>query len=313
MRMPTSLCSTPLLWPADTRDKFDEDAYRILVVANKYLTGFDQPKLCTMYVDKKLQGVVAVQALSRLNRSAPKLGKKTEDIFILDFFNSTADIKTSFDPFYTSTTLSHATDVNVLHELKHALDETGVYEQSEINAFTEKYFNGADAQELSPIIDTAAERFNRTLELKNEEKIDFKVKAKQFVKIYGQMAAIMPYEMPEWERLFWFLKFLIPKLIIPTTGVPELDELLNSVDLSTYGLERTKLNESIELDSSKNELDPQNPNPRGAHGADNQEDTLDEIIRAFNERWFQGWDASPRGAESQTDYHEPQYHRPPGL
>ncbi|MFO7862666.1 MAG: DEAD/DEAH box helicase family protein, partial [Salinivirgaceae bacterium] len=84
----------------DTRDKFDDDQYRILVVANKYLTGFDQPKLCTMYVDKKLQGVMAVQALSRLNRAADKLAKKTEDLFILDFFNTTEDIKNAFDPFY---------------------------------------------------------------------------------------------------------------------------------------------------------------------------------------------------------------------
>ncbi|MBN0091463.1 type I restriction endonuclease subunit R, partial [Pseudomonas aeruginosa] len=103
---------------ADTRDKFDSDDYRLLVVANKYLTGFDQPKLCAMYVDKKLQDVLAVQALSRLNRAAPKWGKKTEDLFILDFFNSVEDIKKSFDPFYTATSLSSATDINVLHELK---------------------------------------------------------------------------------------------------------------------------------------------------------------------------------------------------
>lgn len=111
----------------DTKDKFDEDNYRLLVVANKYLTGFDQPKLTTMYVDKKLQGVLAVQALSRLNRSANKLGKRTEDLFVLDFFNTIEEIKEAFDPFYTSTTLSGATDVNVLHELKASLDDSGVY------------------------------------------------------------------------------------------------------------------------------------------------------------------------------------------
>ena len=119
----------------DTRDNFDSDDYRLLVVANKYLTGFDQPKLCTMYVDKKLQGVLAVQALSRLNRAADKLGKKTEDLFILDFFNQVDDIKNSFDPFYTSTSLSRATDINVLHELKGTLDDVGVYEWSEIESF----------------------------------------------------------------------------------------------------------------------------------------------------------------------------------
>jgi type I restriction enzyme R subunit len=277
----------------DTRDKFNTDEYRLLVVANKYLTGFDQPKLCTMYVDKKLQGVLAVQALSRLNRSADKLGKKTEDLFILDFFNDVDDIKASFDPFYTSTSLSRATDVNVLHELKGTLGDVAVYEWSEVETFVEKYFEGVDAQQLSPIIDVAANRFNQELELEDDEKADFKIKAKQFVKIYGQVSSIMEFEVLEWEKLFWFLKFLIPKLIIRTKEDELIDELLESVDLSTYGLERTKLNHSIGLDDSATELDPQNPNPRGAHGGEEEKDPLDEIIRTFNERWFHGWEATP--------------------
>lgn len=277
----------------DTRDKFDEDGYKILVVANKYLTGFDQPKLTAMYVDKKLQGVLAVQALSRLNRAADKLGKKTEDLFVLDFFNSTEEMKEAFDPFYTATSLNKATDVNVLHEIKASLDEVGVYEWSEVEDFVEKYFNKVDAQQLSPIIDIAADRFNFQLELEDSQKADFKIKAKQFVKIYGQMASILPYEVLNWEKLFWFLKFLIPKLIIVDGDIDALDELLNSVDLSTYGLERVKLNSSIGLDDSETELNPQNPNPRGAHGSDKEEDPLDLIINSFNEKWFQGWEATP--------------------
>jgi len=272
---------------------FDMDEYRVLVVANKYLTGFDQPKLTAMYVDKKLQGVMAVQALSRLNRSADKLGKKTEDLFVLDFFNSTEDIKTSFDPFYTATTLSEATDVNVLHELKAAMDNVGVYEWAEVEDFIEKYFRNVNAQELSQIIDVAADRFNNVLELENDEKVDFKIKAKQFVKIYGQMASILPYEVVKWEKLFWFLKFLIPKLIIVDPTKDALDELLNSVDLSTYGLQRVKLNNTIELDARETELDPQNPNPRGTHSTGTEEELLDIIIKSFNERWFQGWEATP--------------------
>ena len=275
-----------------TRDKFDTDEYHLLIVANKYLTGFDQPKLAAMYVDKKLQGVMAVQALSRLNRSAPKLGKKTEDLFILDFFNSVDDIKNAFDPFYTATSLSQATDVNVLHELKDTLDEEGVYEWREVEDFVVRYFNNEDADSLSPIIDVAANRFNDELALKNDDKIDFKIKAKQFVKIYGQMASIMPFEVVNWEKLFWFLKFLIPKLKVKDPNQDLLDELLESVDLSSYGLERVKLNHSIGLDDSETEVDPQNPNPRSAHTED-EKDPLDEIIRSFNERWFQGWSATP--------------------
>lgn len=277
----------------DTRNTFDTDDYRILVVANKYLTGFDQPKLTAMYVDKKLQGVLAVQALSRLNRSANKLGKKTEDLFVLDFFNSTDEIKAAFDPFYTSTTLSKATDVNVLHDLKGQLDDVGVYEWAEVEDFVEKYFKGVNAQQLSPLIDIAADRFNSGLELEDTQKADFKIKAKQFVKIYAQMASILPYEVIKWEKLFWFLKFLIPKLIIIDPTADALDELLNSVDLSTYGLERVKLNTAIGLDASETELEPQNANPRGVHGSAIQEDPLDLIIKSFNERWFQGWDLTP--------------------
>jgi type I restriction enzyme R subunit len=277
----------------DTRHKFDEDEYRILVVANKYLTGFDQPKLCAMYVDKKLQGVMAVQALSRLNRAATKLGKKTEDVFVLDFFNDTDSIKASFDPFYTATSLSEATDVNVLHELKNVLDEVGVYEWSEVEDFNEKFFNKEDAQVLSPIIERAAERFVHELELEDDEKADFKIKAKQFVKIYGQMASILPFEVLTWEKLFWFLKFLIPKLPINNPDIDALDALLNSIDLSTYGLERVRLNEKIGLDDSDSTVDPQNPNPRGAHGTEEDLDPLDLIINSFNEKWFQGWEATP--------------------
>ena len=277
----------------DTRIKFDEENYRILVVANKYLTGFDQPKLCAMYVDKKLQGVLAVQALSRLNRAATKLGKKTEDVFVLDFFNASADIKAAFDPFYTSTSLSEATDVNVLHELKEVLDDVGVYEWSEVEHFNEQFFNKVDAQILSPIIEQASERFVNGLELEDDDKADFKIKAKQFVKIYGQMASIMPFEMVQWEKLYWFLKFLIPKLPIKNPEVDALDELLSSVDLSTYGLERVRLNETIGLDDSESIIDPQNPNPRGAHGKEEEVDQLDVIIKSFNEKWFQNWEVTP--------------------
>jgi len=277
---------------SETKNKFDEDEYRMLVVANKYLTGFDQPKLSAMYVDKKLQGVLAVQTLSRLNRSANKLAKKTEDLFVLDFFNTVEDIKTSFDPFYTSTSLSNATDINVLHELKDSLDDSGIYEKSEVEDFNEKYFNKVDAQFLSPIIDVAAQRFVSDLDLEEKDKADYKIKAKQFVKIYGQIAAILPYEMLDWEKLFWFLKFLIPKLKIEDKNKDLLDQLLESVDLSTYGLERVKLSAAISLDDSETQVDPQNPNVRGAHGEE-EKDELENIINGFNEKWFQGWEATP--------------------
>lgn len=272
---------------------FDKDEYRILVVADKFLTGFDQPKLCTMYVDKKLQDVKAVQTLSRLNRSAPKLDKKSEFLFVLDFTDQAEEIKKAFDKYYTTTTLSGATDVNVLHDLKNSLDLVGVYEQAEVEQFTEDYLKGVDAQLLAPLIQTGSDRFKEGLGLTDQEKADFKVKAKQFVKIYAQLASILPYSIADWELLYWYLKYLIPHLPVKDPEQDALDKLLESVDLSTYGLERTKLNTSIGLDASDTELDPQNPAVRGAHGGGEEKEELEKIIKAFNERWFKGWDATP--------------------
>jgi type I restriction enzyme, R subunit len=276
----------------DIPAKFKEDDYKLLIVANKFLTGFDEPLLHTMYVDKKLQSVLAVQTLSRLNRCNDKMGKT--DTFVLDFFNTVDDIKQAFDPFYTATSLSQPTDVNVLHDLKESLDDVAVYEWHEVEQFNDRFFSNADADQLSPLIDTAAARFNEDLSLEEEAKIDFKIKAKQFVKIYGQVACIIPYNNISWEKLYWFLKFLIPKLVVRDPEQDQLDELLNSVDLSTYGLERVELNAAIALDDSESELDPQNPNLRGHHGDEPEQDPLDEIIAAFNDRFFSGWDATPQ-------------------
>jgi type I restriction enzyme, R subunit len=276
----------------DIPAKFKEEDYKLLIVANKFLTGFDEPLLHTMYVDKKLQSVLAVQTLSRLNRCNDKMGKT--DTFVLDFFNTVDDIKQAFDPFYTATSLSQPTDVNVLHDLKESLNDVAVYEWHEVEQFNDRFFSNADADQLSPLIDTAAARFNEDLSLEEEAKIDFKIKAKQFVKIYGQVACIIPYNNISWEKLYWFLKFLIPKLFVRDPEQDQLDELLNSVDLSTYGLERVELNAAIALDDSESELDPQNPNLRGYRGDEPEQDPLDEIIAAFNDRFFSGWDATPQ-------------------
>lgn len=273
----------------DIPDKFKESGYRLLVVANKFLTGFDEPLLHTMYVDKRLQGVLAVQTLSRLNRCNDKMQK--QDTFILDFYNSAAEIKESFDKFYTSTSLTEPTDVNVLHDLKEALDEVGVYEGEDVERFNELFFSKVDAEFLHPIIDEAVARFDLIEE--ENDKIDFKIKAKQFVKLYGQLACILPFSIPAWEKLHWFLKFLIPKLKVKDKEKDQLDALLESVDLSTYALERVRLNEHIELDAAATELDPENPNMRGYHEDGAEESPLDEIIRHFNERWFSAWDATP--------------------
>ncbi len=277
----------------DTAAKFNEDDNRILVVANKYLTGFDQPKLTAMYIDKPLAGVLAVQALSRLNRAAPELGKVSEDLFVLDFYNSVDDMKAAFEPFYTATTLSGSTDVNVLHELKTTLLSVGVFDMDEVSRFSDLFIQGKDADEWAPIIDTCAYRFNEEIEWGEDGKPDFKMKCKQFVKIYSRMAAIMDYEVADWERLFWFLRMLIPELIVKPKDNDELKDLLNSIDLNTYGARRTALNQHIELDSGESTIDPLAPKMVNAGGDEGEKDPLDEIVRQFNEHWFKGWDATP--------------------
>lgn len=276
-----------------TAENFESDDYRILVVANKYLTGFDQPKLCAMYIDKPLDGVLAVQTLSRLNRAAPELGKRSEDLFVLDFYNKKDDIKEAFSPFYTSITLSEATDVNILHELKTTLLGLGVFDMDEVNEFIDLYLHGEDADKWAPIIDTAAERFNSEIEWADNGKADFKMKCKQFVKVYSKVAAIINYEVKDWEKLFWFLRFLIPELSIEPNGDKDIKDLLDYVDLNTYGLRRTALNETIELDSNETVMDPNKPVMASAGEDDEPKDPLDMILRDFNERWFKGWDATP--------------------
>lgn len=275
-----------------TKEKFDTDDYRILVVANKYLTGFDQPKLTAMYVDKKLRDVLAVQTLSRLNRSANKYDKKTEDLFVLDFFNSVSDIKSAFDKYFTVTSLSQATDVNILSDIKNKLDDVGVYEQHEVIEYADLYFGGASMETLQGKINVFAQRFNDELELSHDDKVEFKMQAKQFVKLYSRLASIIPFNKIEWERLFWLLKALISELNVRTNDDDAIDELLESIDLNTYAIERTALGKTIELDAKETVIDPSNPNPIGVH-IEPEVNQLDKIIADFNERWFKSWHATP--------------------
>ena len=276
----------------ETAEQFESDNYRILVVANKYLTGFDQPKLTAMYIDKPLHGVLAVQALSRLNRSAPELGKMSDDLFVLDFANTTDQIKESFDPFYTATTLSDSTDVNVLHDLYGTLLDAGVMDVEEINNFMELYIHNAEADKWAPIMDTCVKRFRDEIEWEEENRIDFKMKAKQFNRIYSRVAAILDYNVAKWEYMFWFLRYLIPELYVKVPGRDNLNELVEAVDLNTYGLRRTSLNTPIGLDAGESTLDPLKPTMVST-GQEDEEDKLDNIIKDFNERWFKGWQGTP--------------------
>ena len=171
----------------------------------------------------------------------------------------------------------------------------GVFQNmDEVNAFIELYVHGAPADEFAPIIDRAAFRFNTEIEWPENGKADFKMKCKQFVKIYSRVAAIMDYEVVDWEKLFWFLRLLIPQLIVTGAGMEDIKDLLDSVDLNTYGLRRTALNETIVLDPGESTIDPLKATMVNAGSTDEpNKDPLDEIIKEFNEHWFRGWEATP--------------------
>ncbi len=190
-------------------EKFREDPYRFLIVADKFQTGYDEPLLHTMYVDKPLSGIKAVQTLSRLNRAHPQ----KRDTFILDFCNSSDTIAFSFAPYYRTTILSKETDPNILHDLKNDLDRHQVYSPEAVDELVGLYLGGNDRSTLDPILDACVAQYLN--ELDEDEQVDFKGKAKAFVRTYSFLASILPYSRAEWEKLSIFLNFLIPKLPAP--------------------------------------------------------------------------------------------------
>lgn len=260
----------------DIPKEFKKNEYRFLIVANKFQTGFDQPLLHTMYVDKKLANVQAVQTLSRLNR-AKKPYK--EDTFVLDFFNNIEDIQAAFDPFYRTTVLSKETDANKLNDLQDALDKEQIYTEEDVRIFTDLYFGGAKREKLDPIIDRCVELYK--VNLKEDDQIDFYVKAKSFYRTYGFLSKILTFKNPNWERLYWFLKFLIPK--IKPTEIEDLAKgILKSIDLDSYRLTQTT-KQDIGLTGGQ-ELDPTPPTMKGKK-AELGYDQLEAIIKEFNSKF----------------------------
>ncbi|MFA6924830.1 MAG: type I restriction endonuclease [Bacteroidales bacterium] len=255
---------------------FKKSEYKFLIVTNKFQTGFDQPLLHTMYVDKKLRDVQAVQTLSRLNRAYKPY--KT-DTFVLDFFNSVDDIKESFEPFYITTILSQETDANKLNDLQDALDKAQVYSKEDIINFTDLYFKNAERTELDPIIDKCAEIYRS--ELNEESQVDFFVKAKSFNRTYAFLSKLLSFNNSYWERLYWFLKFLMPK-IKPTENEDLAKGLLEAIDLDSYRLTRITT-DTIKLDGG-GELEPTPPIMRSG-GTDHEFNPLEIIINEFNTRY----------------------------
>jgi len=274
----------------DIPEQFKKDEYKFLIVADKYQTGFDQPLLHTMYVDKELSDVQAVQTLSRLNR-AYKPYKR--DTMVLDFYNSVEDIKEAFQPFYTTTILSGETDVNKLNDLQSTLDEYQMYSMEDLDNFFRQYYTGSQRDVLGHILDSAVENFET---LDKDKKIKFKQTAKNFVRTYGYLSKIMEYNVAIWEKMWIFLKFLVPKLSIPEDTLEE--NVLEAIDMESYRI--AKLGESkITLGGEEGVVEPI-PVSQGGGLTEKVYDVLGKIVSEFNSRFGDidwGSDVDPKEAE----------------
>ena len=198
----------------DIADKIKEDPYRFLICADKFQTGYDEPLLHTMYVDKPLSGIKAVQTLSRLNRAHPQ----KHDCFVLDFQNNSEAITYAFQDYYRTTLLAEETDPNKLHDLKAALDAAQVYSPEQVRQVVELFLSGAGRDKLDPILDTCVAVYVDTLG--EDAQVDFKSKAKVFCRTYAFLSSVIPYSNAEWEKLSILLNLLIPKLPAPDGGGP---------------------------------------------------------------------------------------------
>ena len=261
-------------FPDNTIEKvFRKDPYRFLIVADMFQTGYDEPLLHTMYVDKMLSDIKAVQTLSRLNRSHPQ----KHDTFVLDFANKTETIEAAFSKYYRTTILSNETDPNKLYDLIAIMEAHQVYENGHVDSFVELYLNGADRDRLDPILDACTAIYK---ELDDEGKIEFKSAAKAFVRTHGFLGAILPYGNAEWEKLSIFLNLLIPKL--PSPKEDDLSQgILDSIDLDSYRVE-ARDSMSLVLDDADAEIGPV---PAGRVGGivEPEMDLLSSILSSFND------------------------------
>jgi type I restriction enzyme R subunit len=261
-------------FPSNAIEKtFKSDPYRILIVADKFQTGYDEPLLHTMYVDKILTDIKAVQTLSRLNRAHPR----KLDTFVLDFANEADEIEEAFSLYYRTTILSGETDPNKLYDLIAVMETHQVYTPSNVKNFVELYLGGAGRDKLDPILDACANLYK---ELDENAQIEFKSSAKGFVRTYGFLGAILPYGNPEWERLSIFMNLLLPKL--PSPAEEDLSQgILDAIDLDSYRVE-AKAQMAIQLQDSDAEIDPV---PTGGIGgkAEPELDLLSSILAVFND------------------------------
>ena len=261
---------------SDITDKIQEDPYRFLIVADKYQTGYDEPLMHTMYVDKTLSDIKAVQTLSRLNRSHPK---KT-DTFVLDFMNDPENIIKAFSTYYKTTILSDKTDPNRLNDLQTDLENAQVFAYAQIDKVVGMFLSGADRDRIDAQIDFCVNEYEE--HLSEDEQIDFKSKAKMFNRAYNFLAPLLPYTNARWEKLSIFLNFLIPKL--PSPKEEDLSKgILETIDLESYRAS-VKATMSIALPDEDAIIDPVQTEA-GGKKQEPEMNTLEVIVNEFNRLW----------------------------
>ena len=254
-------------------DNIQKEPYRFLVCAEKFQTGYDEPLLHTMYVDKVLSGIRAVQTLSRLNRAHPK----KHDTFVLDFTNDVDTIQEAFADYYRTTILSDETDPDKLHDLKATLDGSQIYNEAQIDNLVESYLAGADRDRLDPILDTCVAEYRQQLD--EDGQVAFKGGAKAFLRTYDFLASILPYTNAEWEKLSIFLNFLVPKLPAPIEE--DLSKgILEAIDMDSYRVEKQAVMD-IQLTDDDAEIEPV-PTSGGGYQPEPEMDPLSKIISDFN-------------------------------
>ncbi|QID16146.1 type I restriction endonuclease subunit R [Nitrogeniibacter mangrovi] len=263
-------------------ERFASPDYQVLLVANKYQTGFDQPLLMAMYVDKRLDGVQAVQTLSRLNRMVP--GKETP--FVLDFVNEAEDIYRAFKPYYDATSLQEGSDPAQLEQLKHELDTFQVYHWSEVEAFAHIFYrtpgkqNPADHAHLQRHLQPAVDRFKAMED--EEQRGEFRDKLSGYVKVYSFLSQIIPYGDADLEMLYSYGRFLLP--LLPLERDTSTVTLGDEVGLQYYRLQRV-YSGAIELREGEAEYGVKSPTDIGSGRAREDKAPLSEIIEVLNERF----------------------------
>ena len=261
-------------------ERFATDQYQILLVAEKYQTGFDQPLLHTMYVDKKLSGVKAVQTLSRLNRTCT--GK--EDTFVLDFVNKAEDIQEAFKPYYQATIVEEVTEPNLLYDIENQLHAFGVYLKDEIDRFNNIYFKSKDKKTsqdraiLNYLIDKAVERFKK---LEDQRKQDFSSQAAKFIRLYSFILQITPFEDVELHKLYVYLTYLLKKL---PKGKGSTIHLADEVALEYYTIKKT-FDGSISLTPEDGNTPVTPVRFAGTVVKEDQTEYLSTIIERLNKRF----------------------------